>query len=51
MAAEPAAREAQILERSFWFRRDLAQMNINVEMCNRNGELVALIDANNAGPE
>jgi hypothetical protein len=45
------AQRAQIVERAFWFRRDLAQTSVNVEMCNRMAEIVSLVDANNAGPE
>jgi len=32
-------------------QRDLDQAAISRAMCNRNGELVSLIEANNAGPE
>ncbi len=51
VAEDPQAREVQILERSFWLRRDIAQTAIGRRMCNINGELVSLIEANNAGPE
>jgi hypothetical protein len=51
VAESPEAREVQILERAFWVRRDIAQTAIGRQMCNRNGELVSLIEANNAGPE
>ena len=45
------ARRAQIQERAVWMQRDLDQAAISRQMCNRNGELVSLIEANNAGPE
>jgi hypothetical protein len=45
------ARSVQIQERAFGARRDLAQTQVGREMCNRNAELVSLVDANNAGPE
>jgi len=45
------ARRVQIEERALWMARDLSAASIFAEMCNRNGELVSLIDANNAGPE
>jgi hypothetical protein len=51
VAESPEAREVQILERAFWVRRDIAQTAIGRQMCNINGELVSLIEANNAGPE
>lgn len=51
MRAEPAERSAQIEERAFWMRRDLAQTANNRDNCNKQMELVALIRANNEGPE
>ena len=51
IAVDPAHRGAQIDERAFWMSRDLAQTANNREACMKQAELVALIDANNAGPE
>lgn len=51
VAEEAAARAAQINERAAWMRRDLAQADVVAEMCHKQGELLGLIDANNAGPE
>jgi hypothetical protein len=50
-AAGDHARTAQIQERAVTVRRDVGQTNVGREMCNRLGEVVALVDANNAGPE
>lgn len=50
MAEDAEARRVQILERSAWMQRDLRQSANNRENCNRLGEVVALVDANNAGP-
>lgn len=50
VAESEEARQAQIQERAAWMARDLMQADVSAEMCNRNGELVSLIDANNAGP-
>lgn len=50
-AALAYARQVQIEERAFSVRRDIAQTAIGRRMCNINGELVALVDANNAGPQ
>jgi len=41
----------QLAERAFWASRDLRQTANNRENCNRQGELAALIEANNAGIE
>lgn len=51
MAAAPAERAVQLEERAFWMQRDLQQTANNRDACNRQGELVALIQANNAGPQ
>ena len=51
IAESDEARRAQILERSAWMQRDLSQSANAREMCNRLGEVVALVDQNNAGPE
>lgn len=50
-AAGDHARGVQIQERALTVRRDVAQTNIGRENCNRQGELVSLIDENNRGPE
>lgn len=51
VAAAPAERAVQLEERAFWMQRDLQQTANNRDACNRQGELVALIQANNAGPQ
>lgn len=51
VAADAAARASQIEERAFWMGRDLRQSANTRENCNRLGELVALIERNNAGVE
>lgn len=48
---DASVRAAVIRERAAWMRRDLAQADVVKDACNKLGELVALIDANNAGPE
>jgi len=50
-AAGAYARQVQIEEQAFTARRDVSQTSVNREMCNRQHELVGLIQANNAGPE
>jgi len=50
-AALAYTRQVQIEERAIMVRRDLAQTQVGREMCNRTGELVSLIEANNAGPQ
>lgn len=50
VSEDPAVRAAQTEERRVWMRRDWAQADLVRDMCLKNGELVALIDANNAGP-
>ncbi len=47
-AADPAAREAQIRERSFWMQRDIDQAGTSAIMCERLSEMNDLIDRNNA---
>lgn len=49
-AAGDHARRVQIQERAVTVRRDVAQTNVGREMCNRLGEVVSLVDLNNAGP-
>ncbi|MGE0533125.1 MAG: hypothetical protein AB7P35_17590 [Hyphomonadaceae bacterium] len=49
LAAEAGARRAQLDERAFWMGRDLQQALVNREMCAKLGELVSLVEANNAG--
>lgn len=44
------AREVQLMERSFWYRRDLSQAEAIREACEKQAELVGLVRANNAGP-
>lgn len=51
VADEPATRAVQVQERAFWMRRDLDQTANNRDNCNKQMELVALIRANNAGPQ
>jgi hypothetical protein len=51
IAESDEARQAQILERSVWMSRDLAQSANAREMCNRLSEVVSLVDENNRGPE
>lgn len=51
MREEAAERSAQLEERAFWMRRDLSQTANNRDNCNKQSELVSLIQANNAGPE
>lgn len=43
------ARAVQLRERAAGDSRDLAQVGVVSEMCAKNGELVALIERNNAG--
>ena len=49
-AAGEHARDAQIQEQAFAARRDLRQLSINRTMCDRLGEVVTLVQTNNAGP-
>lgn len=51
VAEEPATRAAQVQERAFWMMRDIQQADVVRDMCNKNAELVSLIEANNAGPQ
>ena len=51
VSEDPAVRSTQLEERAAWMMRDIHQADIAREMCNRQGELIGLIDANNAGPE
>jgi len=48
---EPHAREVQLRERAAWMGRDMSQADLVRDMCNKLGETVSLIDANNAGPQ
>lgn len=50
LSDDPVVRAAQLQERGVWMRRDLEQTGIAREACNKQIELVALIQANNAGP-
>ena len=45
------ARSVQLRERAAGDSRDLAQVGVVSTMCAKNGELVALIERNNAGVE
>lgn len=45
------AGQVQFAERAFGMSRDLAQKGVTDRMCERNGELVDLIRANNAEAE
>lgn len=51
LPADPALRASQIEERRFWMRRDWAQADVVKDACAKLGEVVSLVDANNAGPE
>lgn len=51
VSEDAAVRPIQLEERAFWLRRDLAQTANNREVCNKQMELLALIRANNEGPE
>ena len=51
MSVDAAIRAAQIAERAFWMRRDWAQANAVKDACNKLGEVVAIVDQNNAGVE
>jgi hypothetical protein len=51
VAEEPATRATQVEERAFWMMRDIRQADVVRDMCNKNAELVSLIEANNTGPE
>lgn len=51
IAADPAARQAQIAERGFWMARDIRQTGNNRIVCAEKEELVGLIKANNEGAE
>lgn len=50
-AAGNYARRAQYIERAAGDRRDLSQAAITREMCEKLGEALTLIDANNQGPQ
>ena len=50
VAEDPVVRAAVIQERAAWMRRDLAQVDVVKDMCAKLGEVVTLVDANNAGP-
>jgi len=50
-AAGNHARAVQFEERAAGDSRDLAQASVLREMCEKLGEVVSLVDANNAGPE
>lgn len=50
-ASDPDARATQLIERSFWLGRDLRQTANNRDICQKQSELVALIERNNAGVE
>ncbi len=51
VSADAAVRAVQIEERAFWMRRDISQADVVKDACEKAGELVALIEANNAGIE
>jgi hypothetical protein len=51
ISEDAAIRGAQIAERAFWMRRDWAQADTVKDACNKLGEVVALVDQNNAGVE
>lgn len=51
VAEAEEARRAQVAERAFWMRREWSQADLVRDMCNKLSETVALIDANNAGPQ
>lgn len=48
-ASDPNARATQLIERSFWLGRDLRQTANNRDICQKQSELVALIERNNEG--
>ena len=50
VSAEAPVRQAQVEERAFWMMRDIQQADVVRDMCNKQAELVSLIEANNAGP-
>ena len=51
IAEDPAARAPQLQERALWMGRDISQTAVNREACDMAAELLALIDANNAGSQ
>lgn len=48
-APDTEARRAQLEERAFWMSVDLAHNGLEARACARYLELLALIDAHNAG--